>query len=276
MSCGEQADSSRGAGAGHGGSRSRSLACPVNEGMSPRKGGLVTWFHRGVATLATTVLWYPAPLTVAEGRSKAPATSGASVLEWNARAAQLIVGPGGAAKAPALGLVDLAIVHTAIYDAVNAVERFPFSSYAVVPDVPGPASGDAAVAAAGRGTLIALFPDPQRRHRGLVRGFAGGGAGRRREDERHLGRRADGRRNPRPPSGRRTQRRHPDRGAARGHGRLGPHSSRFRGAPGALGPIHHALEHEPTRRSSGPGHRPGSGPGPTGRTTTRSGTSAEP
>jgi hypothetical protein len=89
----------------------------------------------------------------------AAATSGASVLEWNGRAAQLIVGPGGAAKVPPLGLVDLAIVHTAVYDAVNAVEGFPFHPYGVVPSVPGPASGDAAVAAAGRGTLIALFPD---------------------------------------------------------------------------------------------------------------------
>jgi hypothetical protein len=92
-----------------------------------------------------------------EGQSSA-STSGASVLEWNARAAQLIVGPGGAAKVPPLGLVDLAIVHTAIYDAVNATSGFPFRSYAVVPHVPGPASGDAAVAAAGRGTLIVLFP----------------------------------------------------------------------------------------------------------------------
>ena len=96
---------------------------------------------------------------MAEGQPASASTSGASVLDWNARAAQLIVGPGGAAKAPPLGLVDLAIVHTAIYDAVNAVEGFPFRSYAVAADVPGPASGDAAVAAAGRGTLIALFPD---------------------------------------------------------------------------------------------------------------------
>jgi hypothetical protein len=94
----------------------------------------------------------------AEGHSASATTSGASVLEWNARAAQLIVGPGGAAKVPPLGLVDLAIVHTAVYDAVNAIEGFPFRSYAVVPGVPGPASGDAAVAAAGRGTLIALYP----------------------------------------------------------------------------------------------------------------------
>jgi hypothetical protein len=88
----------------------------------------------------------------------AAGTAAASVLEWNARAAQLIVGPGGAAKAPAVGMVDLAIVHTAVHNAVNAVEGAPFRAYGAAPQVPGPASGDAAVAAAGRATLLALFP----------------------------------------------------------------------------------------------------------------------
>lgn len=114
-------------------------------------------FHRVVATVASGVL-LASPAQATGGGPTVPATTAASVLEWNARAAQLIVGPGGAAKVPPLGLVDLAIVHTAIYDAVNAVEGFPFRSYAVVPNVAGPASGDAAVAAAGRATLIALFP----------------------------------------------------------------------------------------------------------------------
>lgn len=119
----------------------------------------MNWRNGGIATLAGVFLFASGPAYVAEGQSASTNTSGASVLDWNARAAQLIVGPGGAAKVPPLGLVDLAIVHTAIYDAVNAIEGLPFRSYAVVPDVPGPASGDAAVAAAGRGTLIALFPD---------------------------------------------------------------------------------------------------------------------
>jgi hypothetical protein len=118
----------------------------------------VNWRHRGIATLAGALLFVSGLAYVAEGQSASAITSGASILDWNARAAQLIVGPGGAAKVPPLGLVDLAIVHTAIYDAVDAIEGFPFRSYAVVPNIPGPASGDAAVAAAGRNTLIALFP----------------------------------------------------------------------------------------------------------------------
>jgi hypothetical protein len=117
----------------------------------------VNWRIR-VVTAVGALLIAAAPASPAEGPSASSITSGASVLSWNGRAAQLIVGPGGAAKVPPLGLVDLAIVHTAIYDAVNAIEGFPFRSYAVVPNVSRPASGDAAVAAAGRATLLALFP----------------------------------------------------------------------------------------------------------------------
>jgi len=118
----------------------------------------VNWRNRVTATLAAALLLMSGPAHRAEAQPAPVTTTGAIVLEWNARAAQLIVGPGGAAKAPPLGLVDLAIVHTAIYDAVNAIEGFPFRTYAVAVEVPGPASGDAAVAAAGRGTLLALFP----------------------------------------------------------------------------------------------------------------------
>jgi hypothetical protein len=80
------------------------------------------------------------------------------VLDWNGLAAQLIVGPGGANKVPPLGLVDLAIVHTAIYDAVNAAEGFPFAPYGSEAVVTTPASAEAAAARAGRDVLLALYP----------------------------------------------------------------------------------------------------------------------
>lgn len=80
------------------------------------------------------------------------------VLDWNGLAAQLIVGPGGANKVPPLGLVDLAIVHTAMYDAVNAVKGFPFEPYGPEPTVTTPASAEAAAARAGRDVLLALYP----------------------------------------------------------------------------------------------------------------------
>ncbi len=80
------------------------------------------------------------------------------VLVWNAIAAQTIVGPGGANKVPPLGLVDFAIVHTAVYDAVNAVSGSPHKQYAVQPIVNSPASPDAAPAAAAHDVLIASIP----------------------------------------------------------------------------------------------------------------------
>jgi hypothetical protein len=74
----------------------------------------VNWRDRGFAVLAAALLFASGAADAAEGQTASASTSGASVLEWNGRAAQLIVGPGGAAKVPPLGLVDLALVHTAI------------------------------------------------------------------------------------------------------------------------------------------------------------------
>jgi hypothetical protein len=129
------------------------------EGEPPSKEVPMNRRHRTIAVLAGALAFASGSARATEEQVLTDQTSGASVLEWNARAAQLIVGPGGAAKVPPLGFVDLSIVHTAIYDAVNAVEGFPFRSYAVVPHANHPASGNAAVAAAGRGTLIALYPE---------------------------------------------------------------------------------------------------------------------
>ncbi len=81
------------------------------------------------------------------------------VLDWNDHAANAII---TVARQPAArGLVDLAIVHTAIYDAVNAIAGSPFEPYGVTPEVMAPASPEAAAATAGYATLVALFPDQQ-------------------------------------------------------------------------------------------------------------------
>ena len=50
------------------------------------------------------------------------------VLDWNAHAARAIVTVGG--QVPPRALIRLAMVHLAIYDAVNAIEGGPFESYA--------------------------------------------------------------------------------------------------------------------------------------------------
>jgi hypothetical protein len=80
------------------------------------------------------------------------------VLDWNEHAANAIVSAG---QVPPQGLIRLAMVHTAIYDAVNAIEGYPFDPYGVQPNVELPASPDAATAAAGHAVLVALFPDQQ-------------------------------------------------------------------------------------------------------------------
>jgi hypothetical protein len=79
------------------------------------------------------------------------------VLDWNAHAARAIVTIGG--QVPPRALIRLAIVHLAIYDAVNAIAGVPFESYASIPTVDRPASTEAAVAAAAHDVLVVLFPD---------------------------------------------------------------------------------------------------------------------
>jgi hypothetical protein len=54
-----------------------------------------------------------------------------AVLDWNAYAVNAIVGV--ANMPPPRGLIRLAMVHVAIYDAVNAIEGYPFTPYAVTP-----------------------------------------------------------------------------------------------------------------------------------------------
>jgi hypothetical protein len=81
------------------------------------------------------------------------------VLDWNAHAANAIVGIAG--QRPERGLIRLAMVHVAIYDAVNAIEGYPFRPYGVTPNVVAPASPEAATAAAAHDVLVALFPAQQ-------------------------------------------------------------------------------------------------------------------
>ena len=81
------------------------------------------------------------------------------VLEWNANAAGAIVGVAG--FRPERGLIRLAMVHIAIYDAVDAIDGYPFQPYGIHATVVSPASKDAATAAAAHDVLVALFPAQQ-------------------------------------------------------------------------------------------------------------------
>ena len=86
----------------------------------------------------------------------APPVCADVVLDWNAHAARAIVTVGR--QVPSRALIRLAMVHLAIYDAVNAIEGVPFESYASVPIVDRPASAEAAAATAAYDVLVALFP----------------------------------------------------------------------------------------------------------------------
>jgi len=79
------------------------------------------------------------------------------VVDWNIKAVELSI----EAKAPA-GPANraLAIVHTAVYEAANAIsKRYPASALKLEPTAG--ASIEAAIAAANRGTLLKFFPTQQ-------------------------------------------------------------------------------------------------------------------
>ena len=98
-----------------------------------------------------------------------PAVSPAMVLDWNAKAVDSLgldntppaagdtrkggfnVGPGRASRA-------MAIVHVAIFEAINAIEG-GYESYLNLEKASSSASAEAAAATAAHDTLVALFPD---------------------------------------------------------------------------------------------------------------------
>jgi PAP2 superfamily len=100
---------------------------------------------------STTVVCCLAAMVIPATAARADA-----VLDWNIHASNAIVTVG--AQSPPRAFIRLAMVHLAIYDAVNAIEGQPFEKYASAPPVTRPASADAAVAAAAHDILVALFP----------------------------------------------------------------------------------------------------------------------
>lgn len=77
-----------------------------------------------------------------------------AVIDWNIRACE-IAGPSNF-DTPTSNRV-LAIMHTAIYEAVNAItKKYPAGELKI--DAPASASIDAAIAAAGRTTLLKIAP----------------------------------------------------------------------------------------------------------------------
>lgn len=101
----------------------------------------------GVLFLLVCYLWFPAG-------AKAD-----KVTDWNEIATIAIATNAG--SGPPATTVNLAYVHAAIYDAVNAIDR-RYSVYAVSLDiVPQDASQDAAAVAAAYNVLLGLYPTQQ-------------------------------------------------------------------------------------------------------------------
>lgn len=84
-----------------------------------------------------------------------PAAKADAVIDWNVKACEIAAGPASFDTPTANRM--LAVMHTAIYEAVNAItRRYPQSEIKL--EAPAGASIDAAVAAAGRATLLNFAP----------------------------------------------------------------------------------------------------------------------
>src|SRR6266851_299101 len=94
--------------------------------------------------LALTVL---ATVFVAEVKAEDP------IADWNAISETAVKTAG---HAPPVAALDFAIVHLAIYDAVESIDRRYEPYYALVPGATGLLS--AAAAKAGHDVLVGLFP----------------------------------------------------------------------------------------------------------------------
>src|SRR5256886_8999661 len=89
------------------------------------------------------------------------ATSANSVVVWDGYAQTAIWDV--AQQAPQVQGRSFAIVHGAIYDAVNAIAGTPYQPYLVAPRARGSESVGAAVATAAYQTLVFMFPEQRSR-----------------------------------------------------------------------------------------------------------------
>ncbi|WP_200210644.1 vanadium-dependent haloperoxidase [Micromonospora coerulea] len=126
-------------------------------------GTIVTSRRRRVRTLLctslTAVLAAGSPLAFAPPSAQAAtaATPADSVITWDLNAETAIWDV--ARQAPQVQSRSAAMVHGAIYDAVNAIAGSPYQPYLVAPPADGRESTDAAVATAAYQVLNAIFPN---------------------------------------------------------------------------------------------------------------------
>jgi hypothetical protein len=115
-----------------------------------------TWPGRSISNSKTKrAAW--ASMVFAAAALASPAATADAVCDWNTAAGEIIV---GARMGPPPANRALAIVHTAVYEAVNAItRRYPVSTLKL--DAASGASVDAAIAAASRTALAKLLPSQQ-------------------------------------------------------------------------------------------------------------------
>src|SRR5579864_8899742 len=116
---------------------------------------LITMLALTCATLQAQVT--PASTAADQGQSAAPGQPVNPVLEWN-RTLLVIVRTPGAQPATVHQTRGFAILHAAIYDAVNAIDRTHRPYLVRLSGVPRDASQEAAAAEAAHEVLAALYP----------------------------------------------------------------------------------------------------------------------
>jgi hypothetical protein len=102
-------------------------------------------------------LGWRSQLLAAVAALASPAAMADAVCDWNSRAGEIVV---AARMGPPPAYRAMAIVHTAVYEAVNAITRRYPAGALKLEAAPG-ASIDAAVAAANRAALARLLPSQQ-------------------------------------------------------------------------------------------------------------------
>lgn len=104
----------------------------------------------------------PAALVLPSALRSAAASAGTAdnpVIDWDLNAQSFIWDV--ARELPQVQCRSFAIVHGAVYDAVNAIAGAPYQPYLVAPKVRGDESVAAAVAAAAHQALLFLYPGQQ-------------------------------------------------------------------------------------------------------------------
>ncbi|HXJ63247.1 MAG TPA: vanadium-dependent haloperoxidase [Actinomycetota bacterium] len=112
-----------------------------------------------IALQAVLALTQPAPATAAARTANKARESGQPVIDWN-RVLLSIVRTPGAQPASIQATRNFAILHAAIYDAVNSIDR-SHEPYLVFVHAPRDASETAAADAAAHTALVGLYPAQQ-------------------------------------------------------------------------------------------------------------------